>query len=83
MSTQAANQLGVSTLPLRKAIQRGELPALHPLPNGPWILKRSDIETDNAQSIVRQIKQRRKGGVLQSPDQLSLIDSGTCPEGVV
>jgi len=81
--TEAAEQLGVSLLPLRKAIQRGELPALHPLPNGPWILNRSDIETDNAQFIANQIKQRRKRGALRSPDQLNLIDSGTCPEGVV
>ena len=81
--TEAAEHLGVSALPLRKAIQRNELHALHPMPNGPWILQRSDIDTDNARAIAERIKQRRKGGVLQSPNQLNLIESGACPEGVV
>lgn len=81
--SEAADLLGVSALPLRKAIQRGELFALHPLPNGPWILKRDDIDTDNARSIAERIRQRRKGGALQSPGQLSLIGSGTYPEGAV
>lgn len=86
--TQAADELQVSARPLRKAIECSELPALHPLPIGPWILKRSDIDTENARAIARRIKQRRKGGILQSPDQLSLVDSNTvdsstCPEEAV
>jgi len=81
--TEAAGQLGISALPLRKAIERGEIPAIHPLPNGPWILKRADIETDDAQALAKQTKQRRKGGALRSPDQLDLIDTGLCPEEAV
>ena len=81
--TQAAAFLGISSLPLRKAAERGKLPAIHPLPNGPWIFKRSDLETKAARTFAEQTKQRRKGGALQSPGQLTLFKSDTYPEGVV
>jgi hypothetical protein len=81
--TQAARYLGVSTEPLRKAVGRGELQGLHPLPVGPWIFKRADLETDSAKDLAEQIRKRRNRGVSHSPDQLSLIDSTTYPEEAV
>jgi DNA invertase Pin-like site-specific DNA recombinase len=78
--TEAAKHLGVSTLPLRKAVERGELPALHPLPVGPWVFLCSDLETETAKQLAERVKQRRKRGALQSPDQLTLMDSTTYPE---
>jgi hypothetical protein len=33
-------------LPLRKTVQRGEIPALHPLKDGPWIFQQRDLETE-------------------------------------
>jgi DNA invertase Pin-like site-specific DNA recombinase len=75
--TQAARMLGISTLPLRKAVQRGEIPALHPLPDGPWLFQRQDLESPSAQAAVERIKQRRRKGGLQLSGTLSLFESST------
>ena len=81
--TQAAAFLDISPAPLRKAAQRGELPALHPIANGPWIFKVADLDTNTARTLAERIKTRNKGGTFQSPAQLSLFKSTTYLEGVV
>jgi DNA invertase Pin-like site-specific DNA recombinase len=81
--TEAARYLGVSTQPLRKAVERGEIQGLHPLPVGPWIFKRADLQADSAKELVERIWRRRNKGAAHSPDQLSLIDSDTYPEEAV
>jgi DNA invertase Pin-like site-specific DNA recombinase len=75
--TQAAERLGVSTLPLRKAVQRGEIPALHPLKDGPWVFHRRDLETAETAKAIEGIKQRRRRGGLQDNKSASLFKSST------
>ena len=81
--TQAAAFLDISPAPLRKAAQRDELPALHPIPNGPWIFQVADLDTTASRTLAQRIKTRNKGGTFQSPAQLSLFKSTTYLEGVV
>jgi DNA invertase Pin-like site-specific DNA recombinase len=50
--TQAAATLAVSAKTLRLAAERGEVEAQHPLPDGPWIFKRTALETDAARHLA-------------------------------
>ena len=81
--TEAAACLGVSGLALRRAVERGEIEALHPLPDGPWIFKRHDLETSKAEAMAQAIKSRRKTAAKRYCGELSLFDSSTCHEGAV
>jgi len=50
--TQAAATLAVSAKTLRLAAERAEVEAQHPLPDGPWIFKRTALETDAAHRLA-------------------------------
>jgi DNA invertase Pin-like site-specific DNA recombinase len=54
--TQAAATLAVSAKTLRLAVERGEVEAQHPLADGPWIFKRTSIETDAARRLAQRIR---------------------------
>lgn len=54
--TKAAAFLGVSPRTLRLAVDRGEIEAEHPLPDGPWIVSKQVLESDAAIQLVRRIK---------------------------
>lgn len=73
--TEAAKYLKISSLPLRKAAERGELAALHPLPDGPWLFQQHELDTDKAEGVVEGIIGRRKQGVTRSDDSVSLFKS--------
>jgi predicted site-specific integrase-resolvase len=68
---EAAAHLGISNTTLRHAAEAQKISALHPLPLGPWIFKRDDLETITAREIVQRARRRREGA---EPDdrQLSL-----------
>ena len=68
---EAAAHLGISNTTLRYAAEAQEIPALHPLPLGPWIFKREDLETTAAKEVVQRARRRREGA---KPDarQMSL-----------
>jgi hypothetical protein len=68
---EAAAHLGISNTTLRHAAEAQKISALHPLPLGPWIFKRHDLETITAREIVQRARRRREGA---EPDdrQLSL-----------
>lgn len=55
--TEAAKALGMSSRTLRLAVERGEVPGLHPLADGPWILQRCDLQTPAAQQFVQRTRQ--------------------------
>lgn len=57
--TEAAAQLGVSGITLRLAIERGEIEAVHPLTEGPWILNRRALETVAAAQLVERSTRKR------------------------
>ena len=71
--TEASKYLGVSSLPLRKAVERGELTASHPLSEGPWIFNRQDLDSQSAQKVVESIKNRSKMPILRYYDQPTLF----------
>ena len=54
--TQAAATLAVSAKTLRLAVERGEVEAQHPLADGPWIFKRSSLETNAARRLGHRIR---------------------------
>ena len=55
--TEAAARVGLSSRTLRLAVERGEIIAEHPLPEGPWIFTRSALETDAVRALVRRVQQ--------------------------
>jgi DNA invertase Pin-like site-specific DNA recombinase len=59
---EAAALIQVDPKTLRRAAQRKEIPAIHPLPNGPWIFARSDVVgTEAAARIAARARAHRQG----------------------
>ena len=54
--TNAAQFLGISSTALRHAAQRGEVPAEHPLREGPWLFSRATLEGEAAKQLVNRIQ---------------------------
>jgi hypothetical protein len=52
--TRAAAALGVSAKTLRRAAELGEVE--HPLADGPWIFKRTALETDSARHLAQRAR---------------------------
>jgi DNA invertase Pin-like site-specific DNA recombinase len=72
----AAAYLGIAPLTLRRAAERGQIPADHPLPNGPWIFTREALSGANAEELRAAIKTGRKGGKpLSGQRKLQLFDT--------
>ncbi|MFQ5792306.1 MAG: recombinase family protein, partial [Acidobacteriota bacterium] len=42
--TDAAAHLGVAPKTLRRTVEHGDVKAMHPLPDGPWVFNRTDID---------------------------------------
>jgi len=59
--TQAAATLAVSAKTLRLAAERGEVEAQHPLADGPWIFKRTALETDAARHLAQRTRNAPAG----------------------
>lgn len=53
--TQAARFVGVSPKTLRLAAERGDIEAVHPLRDGPWIFKRDALQTQTAAHLIGRI----------------------------
>jgi hypothetical protein len=51
--TVAAAHLGVAAKTLRRAAERGDIPAKHPLKDGPCIFNRRDLEDPTLQQRIR------------------------------
>lgn len=75
--TQAAAYVGLASISLRHAVERRDVEALHPLPDGPWVLKREHLDDPQVQTALSQIRHRRRGGGTQGPDDVSLFESTT------
>jgi hypothetical protein len=59
--TRAAATLGISAKTLRRAAERGEVEAQHPLADGPWIFKRTALETDAARHLAQRARNTPAG----------------------
>jgi len=75
--TQASAFAGISAKTLRRAAENKQIPALHPLSEGPWIFQRADLETSQAKMFVSRAKHRGKQGMGPHPGQLPLSLSTT------
>jgi DNA invertase Pin-like site-specific DNA recombinase len=73
--TKASALLDITPKTLRLAVIAGEIDALHPLPDGPWLFKRSDLQGMPGQSITARAKNRRKHPAGQSAEQQNLFTS--------
>ncbi len=74
---QAAAYLHVSDGTLGRAVERGELDVKRPLPDGPWIFKREDLDGPKGQALVERARRRRQDPGSSRPDQLTLFDKTT------
>ncbi|WP_343044837.1 helix-turn-helix domain-containing protein [Allomesorhizobium camelthorni] len=57
---KAARLLGITPKTLRRAAEAGKIEGLHPLPDGPWIFRRSELGKPDAQQIVHRARQNQK-----------------------
>ena len=74
---KAARLLHVAPKTLRLAAEAGEIEALHPLPDGPWIFNRAILSTSPARAITERARQNPKHPAGSHPDQQSLFSSMT------
>jgi hypothetical protein len=66
--TEAAAFLRVAPLTLRRALDRGDIPGKHPLPDGPWILNRADLQGPAGERLQERTL-HRGGEVVKLPLQ--------------
>ncbi len=76
--TEAAEFIGVSTRTLRIAAEHGKIPGQHPLPNGPWVFVRADLQTEEARQFVAYAhRPNRRHPAVPNSQQKNLGFSGT------
>jgi DNA invertase Pin-like site-specific DNA recombinase len=75
--SKAAQLLKIAPKTLRQAAEAGEIEAIHPLPDGPWIFARAALTTSAAQWITERARQNPKYPAGSHPDQQSLFSSIT------
>src|SRR5271167_3522074 len=73
--SKAAAYLQISSKTLRSAAECGEIDALHPLPDGPWILSRAVLDSTAAKALVHRARNRAKHPSGPHPDQQNLFSS--------
>jgi DNA invertase Pin-like site-specific DNA recombinase len=75
--SKAAKLLGIAPKTLRIAAESGEIEALHPLPDGPWIFSRSALTGAKAQTIIMRARTSASYPTGLHPDQQNLFSSTT------
>jgi hypothetical protein len=73
----AAKLLKIAPKTLRLAAEAGEIEAVHPLSDGPWIFARTSLITASAQSIAERARQNPRYPTGSHPNQQSLFSSTT------
>src|SRR4051812_36774294 len=73
----AAAVVGVAPRTLRLAAERGEIDALHPLGDGPWLFRRTDLEDPAARSLALRARSNPKHPAVSVPDQQNLFPATT------
>jgi hypothetical protein len=67
---EAAHPLGISPRTLRIAVERGEIEADHPLPDGPWVFQRHVLDTPAAATLIARVRDRN-----QQADHTAMISN--------
>jgi len=75
--TEAAAYLKLSSRTVRLAVEQKEIPAEHPLPDGPWIFQLPNLDSEAAIQLVKRTKSRRKHPAVPTHGQHSFDFSGT------
>ena len=75
--SNAAKLLQIAPKTLRLAAEAGEIEAIHPLPDGPWIFARAALTTAAARSITERARQNPRYPTRSHPDQQNLFSSNT------
>ena len=75
--TQAAEFAGISPKTLRRAVEKQEIEALHPLPRGPWLFNRADFDTLKAKEVFQRVRGQSTEGAGPDLGQLPLSLSTT------
>lgn len=73
--TKAAALLTVTPKTLRLAAQAKKIEHLHPLPDGPWLFKRDELEGIAGQSIAKAVRNRPNDPAGHDPQQKTLFTS--------
>lgn len=73
--TNAAAHLTITPKTLRLAAIAGKIEALHPLPDGPWLFKRTDLDGTEGKNIAASAKNRCKHPAGLPPEQQNLFTS--------
>jgi len=75
--TQAARLLGVAPKTLRLAVDRGEIEAEHPVPDGPWVFNRQALNTAAAIQLAERARDRTRTPAVPTSEQQGLEFSTT------
>lgn len=75
--SDAAAIIGVAPRTLRLAAERREIDGTHPLPEGPWLFRRTDLDGPAGQALTLRTKGDRKHPALPDPAQQNLFPSTT------
>jgi DNA invertase Pin-like site-specific DNA recombinase len=75
--SNAARLLRVAPKTLRLAAEAGEIEAIHPLLDGPWIFSRAALATPLACAITERARKNPKYPTGSHPDQQNLFSSST------
>jgi len=75
--TEAAHTLAISPRTLRLAVERGEIEAAHPLPDGPWVFHRRVLDAPAATSVVARVHDRNRLAAIPHSQQGDLGFSST------
>jgi hypothetical protein len=67
--TEAAQSIGTSSTTLRVAVERGEIHAVHPLADGPWIFRREDLVRPAVHRLVERAQRRCGNPAKPDPRQ--------------
>lgn len=73
----AAALLDVSPRTLRLAVKAGQIHALRPLPDGPWLFERADLDGPPGQTLAKRVRRHRSDPAEPDPKQQSLLPSTT------
>jgi DNA invertase Pin-like site-specific DNA recombinase len=71
----AARLMKIAPKTLRLAAEAGEIDAIHPMPDGPWIFSRVDLSSSTARAITERARQNPKYPTGSHPDQQTLFPS--------
>lgn len=74
--SEAATYLNVNPQTVRRYIEREEVEALHPLGDGPWLLKRAELDRPEVQAVFKAIRDHRKAPGIPPSDEKTIMFPG-------